>query len=66
MVKESGRGGAAKQARQHDLPAGGREQVFAAHDQIDVVAEVIDRHAELVRPVAGRVPQQQIARLLGG
>src|SRR4029450_1990438 len=44
---------------------GGRAQVVAANDVRHALDVVIDRHGELIRPVAFAIADQEIAALLG-
>src|SRR5690349_3533828 len=48
-----------------DLPAGRRQQIETADDEIHVVAHVVDGDRELVRPVAVAVLEEEIAALVG-
>jgi hypothetical protein len=59
--EECWRGLAAQQAAQAKLGRGGVEQVAAADDQVDAVAEVVDDDAERVAPVAVAVAQSEVA-----
>src|SRR5258706_5970114 len=65
MVEELRRLGAPEQPGELDLPAGGGQEIVAAHDERDALSVVVDRRRELIRPVAVAVPREQIAALLG-
>src|SRR5262249_51327257 len=47
------------------LPAGGREEIVAANDVRHALQVVVDRHGELIRPVAFAIANQQISALFG-
>ena len=66
MVQEHRRALAAQEPepREPELPAGRGEQVDAADDEVDLLAPVVDRHGELVRPVAAPIADEQVAALL--
>src|SRR3954464_281842 len=55
---------AAQQAGQANLSAGRRQQVLAAYDDVDPLAEIIDTHRELVGPVAETIADQHVSALL--
>ena len=61
VVEEGRRGLAAQQAAEAELGRGGVEQVAAADDEVDAVAEVVDDDAERVAPVAVAVAQGEVA-----
>src|SRR4051812_41515554 len=56
----------AQQAGDANLPAGRRQQVLAAYDDIDPLTEVINTHGELVGPVAETIADQHVSALLRG
>jgi len=56
---------AAEQPCELQLAPGGREQVVAANDVRHALDVVVDRHGELIRPVAVAIADQEIAALLG-
>jgi hypothetical protein len=66
MVQKPGQRGPAEQAGQGHLPASRGEQVLTANHQIDPMANVVHGDGELVGPVPGLVPDQQVAALLRG
>ena len=55
---------AAEKTRELDLPAGRRQQIHAANDQVDALAPVVHGDRELIRPVAEPVANQHVAALL--
>ena len=55
----------AEQPRELQLTAGGREEIVAANDVRHALDVVVDRHGELIRPVAVAIADQEIAALLG-
>ena len=66
MVDEDRRRRTSEQAAQPKLPSGGAQQVLAADDEIDAMAEIVHHDGQLVGPVAQAVPHQQVAALLRG
>ncbi|MCL4684991.1 hypothetical protein KJ059_09605 [Myxococcota bacterium] len=63
-MREDGGLGTAEPAREPDLTPGRRQQIEPADHQRDVLFEIVDRHGELVAPVAAPVADQRIAALL--
>ena len=65
VVVEGGWAGAAEQAGQLDLAAGGLQQVHAPNHQRDALFHVVDGCGELVGPVAVPIADEQVAALFG-
>ena len=63
-MEESGRLGAAKEARQSNLAAGRCQQVHAANDIRDALEMVIDSHRPLISPVPESIAHEDVAALL--
>lgn len=63
MVQVHRRHGAAKHRGHHDLTPRRCQQVVTANHDIDMVAEVVDDHGQLVCRLAKPVAQQQVATL---
>jgi hypothetical protein len=64
MVKERRRLGTSEETRQLNLAAGRFQEIVAADDQVHALDPVIDDRCEVIRPVAGAIPHQQIAALI--
>lgn len=60
MVEESGRLAAAEKTAQPDLVGCRVEEVLAADDEVDPVAQVVYHHREAIRPVAVAITGRRI------
>ena len=65
MVQEDRRPSPPEQPRQRHLAAGRRSRSSPADDEVDALEGVVDRHRELVGPVAGAVADEQVTALRG-
>ena len=57
--------GAAEQACEANLTSGRRQKIFTSDDEIDLLFPVVHGHAQLIRPVAMSIADQEVATLLG-
>ena len=63
-MEESRRFGAAEQACEANLTSGRRQKIFTSDDEIDLLFPVVHGHAQLIRPVATSIAEQEVATLL--
>ena len=64
VMKERRRVLASEQSSEGNLPPGRWQEILAADDEVDLLSEVIDNDAELIRPVAVAIADQHVAALL--
>ncbi len=64
-MEERRRLGAAEQACEANLTSGRRQKIFTSDDEIDLLFPVVHGHAQLIRPVAMSIADQEVATLLG-
>ena len=63
-MKRGGKRWATEQGSKLKLSTGGRQQVVAANDQIDLVSKIVHNNCELVGPLSVPIAHQQITTLL--
>jgi hypothetical protein len=63
VMSENWRLRTTKQARQHDLPTGGIEQILTSNHQGDSLERVVGGGSPLVGPVSKTITDQKIAAL---
>ena len=63
MMEKDCRLGASEHSRQSDLSSSRREEVLAANDEVDTLAEVVHGDGELIRPEAIAIAEQHVTAL---
>src|ERR1051326_7109835 len=66
MMQKRRRLRSSEKPREQYLSTRGLEQVFSTDDEVDALNPVVDRHGELIGPVAISIAHQQVAALRAG